>query len=44
MLAQDALYTADGVALAVQQTADAPQQIDVIGAIVAASRRSASWA
>ena len=32
---EDALHPADGVALAVQQAADAPEQVDIIGAVVA---------
>src|SRR5258708_1633321 len=35
MLLQDALHPADGVALAVQQTADAFEQIDVVRAVIA---------
>ena len=33
--AQDALHAADGVALAVKQMADAAQQIDVVGPVIA---------
>ncbi len=36
LLAQNPLHTADGVALAIKQAADATQQIDIVGAIVAA--------
>ena len=35
LLAQDALHAADGVALAVEQMADAAQQIDVVGPVIA---------
>ncbi len=35
VLFQDPLHAADGVALAVQQAADALEQIDVVGAVVA---------
>src|ERR1700733_392410 len=35
VLFQNALHPADGVALAVQQAADAPEQVDIVGAIVA---------
>ena len=35
MLFQDPLHAADGVALAVQQAADAAQQIDIVRAIIA---------
>src|SRR4029077_1401028 len=34
---KNALHAANGVTLAVEQTADAPQKIDIIGAIIAAS-------
>src|SRR5258708_1259619 len=37
VLLQDALHPADGIALAVEQPADALEQIDVVGAVVAAS-------
>ena len=35
LLAQDALHAADGVALAVEQMADAAQQIDIVGTVIA---------
>ena len=35
LLAQDSLHAADGVALAVKQMADAAQQIDVVGPVIA---------
>ena len=35
LLAQDALHAADGVALAVQEMANAAQKIDVVGTIIA---------
>src|SRR5262249_21335886 len=37
LLAQDALYTSNGVALAVQKMTYAAQQIDIGGAIIAAT-------
>src|SRR3954447_8588545 len=37
MLLEDALHAADGVALAVQETADALEQIDVVRTIIAAA-------
>src|SRR5579883_1710800 len=35
LLAQDALHTADRIALAVEQMADAAQEIDVVGPVIA---------
>ena len=35
LLAQDALHAADGVALAVQEMANAAQKIDIVGTIIA---------
>src|SRR5215475_6173138 len=37
MLLENALHPADGVALAIEQAADAPEQVDVVGAVVAAA-------
>ena len=37
MLFQDPLHPADGVALTVQEAANAPEQIDIVRAVVAAA-------
>src|ERR1700733_3340169 len=34
MLLQDALHAANGVALAIEQAADALEQVDIVGAVV----------
>jgi hypothetical protein len=43
LLFQDSLDTFDGVALAIEQMADAAQQLDIIGAVVSAPTASLHW-
>ncbi len=43
LLLEDALDAADGVALAVEQVADAAQKLDVVGTVVTPSAAALEW-
>jgi hypothetical protein len=43
LLAQDALYAANGIALAVEQVANTTQQVDVVRAIIAPTASTLHW-